>query len=154
MQFEENNYQYCQQDSEPKFEGVPCCLYGDMKECIICRYARKYIKETIYHWKLGIWVLFCFKLDGQKISSEMLFGSMLCLLSWSRTTLAGLADVFHTRNTSCIHGFVLYLGHFNLSVEELKYEEPYSLRSEEPTLLLTCYSLVSHSNFCFISWGI
>ena len=40
MQFEENNYQYCQQDSEPKFEGVPCCLYGDMKECRICRYVK------------------------------------------------------------------------------------------------------------------
>ncbi|XP_078353836.1 uncharacterized protein LOC144638515 [Oculina patagonica] len=38
LQFEENNYQYCQQDSEPKFEGVPCCLYGDMQECRICRY--------------------------------------------------------------------------------------------------------------------
>ena len=40
MQFEKNNYQYCQQDSEPKFEGVPCCLYGDMKECRICRYVK------------------------------------------------------------------------------------------------------------------
>ncbi|KAJ7383008.1 hypothetical protein OS493_031178 [Desmophyllum pertusum] len=38
LQFEENNYQYCHQDSEPKIERVPCCLYGDMKECRICRY--------------------------------------------------------------------------------------------------------------------
>lgn len=38
LQFEEGNYQYCQQDSEPTFQGVPCCLYGDMQECRICRF--------------------------------------------------------------------------------------------------------------------
>ena len=51
MQFEENNYQYCQQDSEPKFEGVPCCLYGDMKECRICRYVKDNLPKK-KAWKL------------------------------------------------------------------------------------------------------
>ncbi|CAH3172387.1 unnamed protein product [Porites evermanni] len=37
-QYEEGSYQYCQQDSEPTIKGVPCCLYGDMDQCRICRF--------------------------------------------------------------------------------------------------------------------
>ncbi|KAM7444632.1 hypothetical protein ABFA07_006733 [Porites harrisoni] len=37
-QYDEGSYQYCQQDSEPTIKGVPCCLYGDMNQCRICRF--------------------------------------------------------------------------------------------------------------------
>ena len=36
--FEEGTYHYYQQDSEPFFEKVPCCLYGDYRECRVCRF--------------------------------------------------------------------------------------------------------------------
>lgn len=57
-----------------------------------------------------------------------------------------LAGVF--RNIQVAHrvstGLCFYLSHSYLRIEELKYEEPHCLWSEELTLLLACYCLVSH----------
>ncbi|KAK3737070.1 hypothetical protein QZH41_013879 [Actinostola sp. cb2023] len=38
LAFDENSYASCQQDSEPNAGSIPCCQFGDTKQCRLCRF--------------------------------------------------------------------------------------------------------------------
>ncbi|EDO48200.1 predicted protein [Nematostella vectensis] len=38
LKYNQGSYHYCQQDSEPNVVQIPCCQYGDTKQCRLCRF--------------------------------------------------------------------------------------------------------------------